>query len=42
VYGSGGVTIALVMRVYSSAVVFVVGACLVRALEERAPAGRRV
>jgi len=38
-YGSVAVTIALVMWVSSSAVVFVVGACLVRALEERAPAG---
>ena len=38
-YGSVAMTIALVMWGYYSAVVFAVGACLVRALEERAPAG---
>jgi membrane protein len=34
VYGSLGVTIALMMWVYYSALVFVLGACLVRALED--------
>jgi len=35
VYGSLGVAIALVMWVYYSAIVFVLGAALIRALEER-------
>jgi membrane protein len=35
VYGSFGVTVALVMWVYYSAIVFVLGAALIRALEER-------
>jgi membrane protein len=35
VYGSLGVTIALIMWVYYSAVVFVVGANVIRVLEER-------
>lgn len=35
VYGSLGVTIALIMWVYYSAIVFVLGAALIRALEER-------
>jgi membrane protein len=34
-YGSVGVTIALMMWVYYSALVFVLGACLVRALDDR-------
>jgi membrane protein len=36
VYGSFGVTIALMMWVYYSALVFVLGAALIRSLEERA------
>ncbi|MBI4012056.1 MAG: YihY/virulence factor BrkB family protein [Candidatus Rokubacteria bacterium] len=37
-YGSLGVAIALIMWVYYSAIVFVVGASLIRVLEERRPA----
>ncbi len=35
VYGSFGVTIAVIMWIYYSAIVFVLGAALIRALEER-------
>jgi membrane protein len=35
VYGSLGVTIAMIMWVYYSAVVFVIGAIVIRVLEER-------
>ncbi len=39
IYGSLGVTIALMMWVYYSAIVFVLGAALIRALEEHAGRG---
>jgi membrane protein len=43
VYGSLGVTVALIMWVYYSALVFVVGAALIRVLEERrSPGGSTV
>ncbi len=41
-YGSLGVTIALIMWVYYSAIVFVLGAALIRVLEERRAARRGV
>ena len=40
VYGSLGVTIALMMWVYYSATVFIIGAALIRGLEERRTAAR--
>jgi membrane protein len=38
VYGSLGVTIAVMMWIYYTAIVFVLGAALIRVLEERGPA----